>query len=564
MFLLFFSLTGYLRCKFDDVCVHPDQICDGVVHCPFSRDDERACHIQCLNECDCVKDVMVCSISFRSKHQRNTNSLMIKTLTLNKLQLRAEPKMFIEFYKILLLNLSRCQFHNKLLLSTMFAGLAELKILYLTNTKLRTLPTDIFKELFNLKRLLFTGSQVISIAHSAFPKAIHFKQLDISGLSLTAVSNSAFCNLFHLLKLNLSNNALPTVKRNTFDCLENIIEIDLRNNNLGHMGSIEFPMPPEILWLDSFSHCCYLQHIKAVKCRHTKMTSSDPTTVCKNILFNSWQLETCYWMMCVVVITLNVASFLCKHISHKRKQDVVFCSYLISSDILIGVYLFAISILNAIHKNNYFLLNDDHFLYFTCPIVVMFPIVSHLMSNTTMCYITVQRLLATKYHFAKKLIDVYSSSNQHLLLVITCVFSCGVAMLYLSMTAPDNAICFAPFYSKHTGVVVYIICVYIVCGGATFIASCIMYYHIITYVISVQRIRIQYDKSKSALLPLRRKIIIVLSCNFASWVSLTALVLGDILSKSTSDYVDKMLLVCILPMNSIMNPYIYTFMSGKV
>ena len=563
MFPLFFSFSGYLRCKFDDICVHPDQICDGVVHCPFSRDDERACHIQCLYECDCVRDVMVCSVSFKSNHLKNTNSLMIKALTLNKLQLRSESEMFIQFYQIILLNLSRCEFQNKRLLSTTFAGLTELQILYLTNTKLRVLPTDIFTQLLNLKCLLFTGSEVIAIAHSAFPKAVHFKQLDISGLSLTTVSNSAFCILLHLLKLNLSNNALRTIKRNTFDCLENVIKIDLRNNKLGHIESIEFPMQPEILWLDISSHCCYLQPRKDVKCKHTKMTSSDPTTVCKNILYNSWQLETCYWVMCGVIITLNVASILCKHISYKRKQDVIFCSHLIISDILIGVYLFAISILNAIHKNNYFLLNDEHFLYFTCPIVVMFPIVSHLMSNTTMCYITVQRLLATKYHFAKKLIDVYSSSNQHLLLVITWMFSCGAAMLYLSMTTPDNAICFAPFYSKHTGIVVYTICIYIIYGGATFIASCIMYYHIITYVISVQRIRIKMDKSMSSIHLVRRKVIIVLSCNFTSWLSLTALVLVDMLSKSTSDFVDKMLLVCILPVNAVMNPYIYTFMSSK-
>ena len=495
----------------------------------------------------------------------NANSLKIKALTLNKLQLRAESEMFLEFYKIILLNLSQCEFQNKLLLSTIFAGLTELKILFLTNTKLRSLPTGIFTELLNLKCLLFTGSDIIAIARSAFPKAVYFKQLDINGLSLTAVSNSAFCSLYHLLRLNLSDNSLRTIKKNTFDCLENVIEIDLRRNNLRHMESIEFPLQPEILWFDIFSHCCYFQPGKDMQCRHTEMTSSDPTTVCTNILHNSWQLETGYWMMCGVVITLNVASFLSKHISKKRKRDVVFCSHLILSDILIGVYLFTISILNAVHKNNYFSLNDAHFLYFICPLVGMFPMVSHLMSNTIMCYITVQKLLATKYHFSKKHINVYSSSNQHLLLVITWVFSGSVVMLYLTMTTPDNAICFAPFYNKkHIGIVVYTICIYIVYGCVTFIASCIMYYHIITYVISVEHIRIKYDKSKSAFHLVRRKAIAVLLCNLISLVSVSALVLGHNLSKSTPDYVDKMLLVCILPMNAIMNPYIYIFMSSKV
>ena len=37
---------GLLRCRADHVCVHPLDICDGIVHCLQSRDDESQCDIR--------------------------------------------------------------------------------------------------------------------------------------------------------------------------------------------------------------------------------------------------------------------------------------------------------------------------------------------------------------------------------------------------------------------------------------------------------------------------------------------------------------------------------------
>ena len=33
-------------CKNDRVCVHPSEVCDGIVHCHFSMDDEMYCKVE--------------------------------------------------------------------------------------------------------------------------------------------------------------------------------------------------------------------------------------------------------------------------------------------------------------------------------------------------------------------------------------------------------------------------------------------------------------------------------------------------------------------------------------
>ena len=35
---------GFLYCKQDNICGHHDDICDGIIHCGLSLDDEYDCH----------------------------------------------------------------------------------------------------------------------------------------------------------------------------------------------------------------------------------------------------------------------------------------------------------------------------------------------------------------------------------------------------------------------------------------------------------------------------------------------------------------------------------------
>ena len=49
-----FQCVGLLRCRGDGICVHPTDICDGIVHCLMSGDDEKLCHmLPCPETCIC-------------------------------------------------------------------------------------------------------------------------------------------------------------------------------------------------------------------------------------------------------------------------------------------------------------------------------------------------------------------------------------------------------------------------------------------------------------------------------------------------------------------------------
>ncbi|XP_070205907.1 G-protein coupled receptor GRL101-like [Littorina saxatilis] len=54
---------GFYRCRGSKVCLHADNVCDGVPQCP-EQDDELLCDLSCPDQCHCQGLAFVCSTSF--------------------------------------------------------------------------------------------------------------------------------------------------------------------------------------------------------------------------------------------------------------------------------------------------------------------------------------------------------------------------------------------------------------------------------------------------------------------------------------------------------------------
>ena len=61
MFCADFNCVGLLRYRHDNICVHPTDICDGIIHCPMSLDDEKFCYMAtCPEMCICRGSAVKC------------------------------------------------------------------------------------------------------------------------------------------------------------------------------------------------------------------------------------------------------------------------------------------------------------------------------------------------------------------------------------------------------------------------------------------------------------------------------------------------------------------------
>ncbi|XP_066492512.1 leucine-rich alpha-2-glycoprotein [Tiliqua scincoides] len=111
-------------------------------------------------------------------------------------------------------------------------GLPNLQELHLSNNKLRTLPSGLFRSLPELHTLDLTGNFLEDLPVEIFEKATGLRQLALTGNRLSTLRPSWFQPLRHLEFLDLSNNQLEDVPQSCFNKLENLTSLQLSQNSL--------------------------------------------------------------------------------------------------------------------------------------------------------------------------------------------------------------------------------------------------------------------------------------------------------------------------------------------
>jgi len=106
-----------------------------------------------------------------------------------------------------------------------FSGLSNLRILYLHNNALTTLPDNLFNGLPNLQELYLGPAYSYPYAHTLYP--YHWR----GGNRLTSISADAFSGLSKLEYLSLTKNRLTSLPKDVFDGLSKIQGLGLGENN---------------------------------------------------------------------------------------------------------------------------------------------------------------------------------------------------------------------------------------------------------------------------------------------------------------------------------------------
>ena len=77
-----------LRCSKENICVHPTELCDGILHCPLSGDDEAVCARQCPSHCSCLGRAILCIDPFILEHSNSSIAIIrLSQETLEKIDL---------------------------------------------------------------------------------------------------------------------------------------------------------------------------------------------------------------------------------------------------------------------------------------------------------------------------------------------------------------------------------------------------------------------------------------------------------------------------------------------
>ena len=182
-----------LRCREENTCVHPGDICDGILHCLLTGDDERFCDIkECPNGCICYGSTGKCEGTsdnmFMSTIQIHLTALIINGFTIERHTLHHE-------IGLIHLRIWNCTFVDNGITSSIFSKLHNLKFLYVIRSHIKYIQSHALSNLHLLERLDIKKNQIHVLMNQIF-KGLHLLlSLDLSLLSVRSLHSELFSGL---------------------------------------------------------------------------------------------------------------------------------------------------------------------------------------------------------------------------------------------------------------------------------------------------------------------------------------------------------------------------------
>ena len=281
-----------------------------------------------------------------------------------------------------------------------FRGLRGMNKLNLQNNRLQSLHPDIFNGLPHLRVLNLWGNEIHSVAPKTFSNLNHLIALSVGQNRLTEIASDTYDNLPRLEFIDFMNNSIVRVRPFVFQGCPSLIVVDLRDNTLDWISSQAFHGLIEFshLLVDNQDTCC---HAKESICHPT--IPPPVFLTCERLLQQDF-LRNTMWLLGIGAVFGNVFVF-----GYRFKQDSgdnnSVQSFLIAnlacSDMLLGVYMLIIGSVD-LYYGEYFPSHAANWRRSSlCKIAGILAILSSEASVFFVTAISIDRCIGVKYPFGE-------------------------------------------------------------------------------------------------------------------------------------------------------------------
>ncbi|KXJ25097.1 G-protein coupled receptor GRL101 [Exaiptasia diaphana] len=464
---------------------------------------------------------------FRIKPEAFNNGTSIEVIRLNMNFLMEIPqKTFRPLEHLKTLDLGRNLIKD--LTKNTFSGLSELSVLYLQDNNISSLPDGVFQ---HLSKLIF---------------------LNLKDNSLKHLSRNTFRGLLSLMHLNLQGNKLSTISQSLFDDLKRL----------------------KTLKVDKFIHCCYAEKaITGVKCESLE---SNEFSSCDDLMKNT-ALRIFLWILGLSALVGNLL-VICKRISGKEMRqntNSLLLTNLAITDFLMGVYLITIASFDIKWKGEYFKHDVDWRSGVGCRITGMISMLSSVVSVAFLAIVTYDRLICVVFPFTVKKL-----SWRKALCICGCVWIVGLVTSIIPIFDFDYFLNdeddFVGFYGRASVCLPLQLSSNLQAGweysvalflAFPFIAFMFMLIAYIAILRTVQRSAnaVRGSTSLKRESSLAKRVVFIILTDFLCWMPVIIIsflsITGIYSDPSKQMYV--WIAIFVLPINSSINPFLYTFTTVK-
>ena len=545
---------GFYRCRASPICVHADHVCDGVYQCP-QRDDELLCDLICPFNCTCMGLSFFCSGVFPAEKYQDLRFLDAQGSGL-------DPETLRSCTMLVYLNLAKCGL-------TEFSDIkfSNLRKLDLRDNFLQSIRADQLSNVNKLQVLSLAGNPIVSpfVSEDRVDLTFSFLRfLDMSGIYLPKLNVTTLVVFPQLTFLNLSGCGIEQISGKGFQSLRFLQHLDLSGCPMDNF-------PKDLLTdlhrlkevrADNYKLCCPATlpaDFHLMNCH----APSDEISSCDALLRSDF-----YRVFLSVFATLallgNLGSFVYRVFVNRAASSLgfgVFVTHLCVSDFLMGVYLAVIGIADRVYQGSYLWEDVAWKKSVACKVAGFLSLLSSEVSAFIICLITFDRFLVLRFPFSILHFRKRSAHAACLVAWLVGIILAGVPLL--PTTAhwhfySQNGICiplpvtrndFAGHdYSFGVIVVVNFVLFLLIAAGQGFI-----YWSVRTNTMAAGE-----SNKKSNDLTIARRLITIAMSDFLCWFPIGLLGLLASSGVPVPGEVNVALAIIILPVNSAINPFLYT------
>ncbi|XP_062589227.1 uncharacterized protein LOC134250885 isoform X2 [Saccostrea cucullata] len=551
------TCPGLYRCKNSTVCLNPGRLCDNIHHCPL-HDDEVLCQITCPDECKCDGLSGVCRDLQHTSPAKLPAELRFLNISENDFR-HGLPSLL---HLVHLVRLFITNSGLKAIEPYSFANQKNLQVLDLGNNKITHLYSYAFTGLVSLKVLNLEGNHLLTeISDSAFVGLQKLPKFYLTNCRMWNIGEGTFAGLRSVHLLNISGNDIEYVSDFAFQNLSEVKVLDMRKNKIKQFSAKIFYglSKLEKLFTDSYAFCCLKPGTVNV-C----LPKADEFSSCDDLMRNEF-LSTCMWIMGFCSLLGNLGVFVFKVFFDKqtlKKGHGIFITNLSVSDFLMGVYLIIIASADKYYRGSY-IWNDIQWRNSaTCKLAGMLATISSETSVLLLCLMTIDRLIAVKFPLGQ-----FRFTRRKALSCIGVLWSTTVAMAAIPLIPGGyfegefysrSVVCLAlPLTRDRPAGWEYSTAIFIILNFLLFVVivlgQCMIYREISRSTGSIKSTRKTQD------MVIARGLFLVIFTDFICWFPIGIMGLLALRGHVVSGEVYAWVAVFILPINSALNPFLYSF-----
>ncbi|XP_078377085.1 uncharacterized protein LOC144660350 [Oculina patagonica] len=456
------------------------------------------------------------------------------------------------------------------------AGLRVLHTLDLGDNLLSEVSDDAFEDLANLRILSLRSNVLTSIEKASFFKTSNLTHLYLQDNKISYIQDGLFQALRQLKVLYLKNNHLKTFTSLTFQGLHNLRIMHLQYNLLVEskisQGVFKDLTDLRELKIDKFILCCYAK--KAIENLECESVDQNKFSSCEDMMKYP-VIRACLWLLGILAFCGNLFVLIWRTVDRDdNRVQSIHLSNLAMADFLMGVYLLILAALDSMWKGEYFKHDVSWRNSFACQFVGAISMLSSEVSVAMLTITTADRLICVVFALRIERLTVKAAYK-----ICLCVWVVGIVISILPIIGIDyfhdksreigffsqSAVCLPlQLSSERSAGWEYAVAIFIALNFCSFVfilvAYIAIYWTMVKLVGPSVASHMQQESAK-----VHRLFVIVLT-DFCCWMPV---IIMSILSLTGNfDDLDGLVYVWVavfvLPLNSSVNPILYTLATSRV